>query len=410
MTLRSAGTCPHLGAAVTELSRDNRLMALALFLWACGEGLFIYLQPLYVQQLGANPVQIGGVLSLAGFSMAASFLPGGILADRVSRKKMMLAGWGLGLVAALVMAAARDWREFIPGAMLYTFSAFCVPAINATIADAADGAPLERVLTLVYAGFWAGSIVSPWVGGWLARLVEMRAIYVVAAMCFALSTTVVLMIKPQPARARMSAWQMPSVQSLRSSVALGVIVFAVFLAMYIGQPLAPNFLRDAGWPVERIGLIGSLHALGVTVLSPTIGRWSATASRKLGGLLMGQSLVWASLGLLLVGARAMPGLALGGFFMRGGYGACRNLTSAHIAGRVLPENRGAAFGLAETSMASAQMVAPYLAGWLYSLRPAAPIWVGLALVPVTMLFTPLLSRRPAVMGLANGKEPEEILA
>jgi predicted MFS family arabinose efflux permease len=51
---------------LTDLSRDNRLMALALFLWASGEGLFAYIQPIYVQQLGASPVQIGGVLSLAG--------------------------------------------------------------------------------------------------------------------------------------------------------------------------------------------------------------------------------------------------------------------------------------------------------------------------------------------------------
>jgi len=387
---------------VTDLSRDNRLMAVALFLWASGEGLFIYLQPIYVQQLGADPVQIGGVLSLAGFSMAVSFLPGGVLADRVSRKKVMLSGWGLGLVAALVMAAARDWREFIPGAMLYTFSAFCVPAISATIADAAGDAPLERVLTLVYAGFGAGSVVSPWIGGWLARLINMRAVYVVAAMCFGLSALAILMIKPQPVRARMSAWRMPSAASFRSNLALGGIVFAIFLAMYIGQPLAPNFLRDAGWPVERIGLMGSLYALGATALSPTIGRWSATASRKLLGLLAAQTLVWASLGLLLVGARTMPGLALLGLWMRGGYGACRNLTSASIAGRAGAENRGAAFGLAETFMASAQMVAPYLAGWLYSLRPAAPIWAGLALVPVTMLLTPILSRQS--LAVANPSE------
>jgi len=378
---------------VTDLSRDNRLMALALFLWASGEGLFIYIQPIYVQQLGADPVQIGGVLSLAGFSMAVSFLPGGILADRVSRKAMMLSGWGLGLVAALVMAAARDWREFIPGVMLYTFSAFCVPAISATIADAAGDAPLERVLTAVYAFFWAGSIASPWIGGWLASLINMRAVYVVAAMCFGLSALAILMVKPQPVRARMSAWQMPSAASLRSGAALGAIVFAIFLAMYIGQPLAPNFLKDAGWPVERIGLLGSLHALGVTLLSPTLGRWSATASRKLRGLLVAQALVWGSLGLVLVGARTLPGLALLGFWMRGGYGACRNLTSAHMAGRVSAENRGAAFGLAETCVASAQMVAPYIAGWLYSQRPAAPIWAGLALVPVAMLLTPILNRQ-----------------
>jgi MFS family permease len=378
---------------VTDLSRDNRLMALALFLWASGEGLFIYIQPLYVQQLGADPVQIGGVLSLAGLSMAVSFLPGGILADRVSRKKVMLAGWGLGLVAALVMAAARDWREFIPGAMLYTFSAFCVPAVSATVADAAGDVPLARVLTLVYAGFGAGSVVSPWIGGWLASRIGMHAVYVVAAMCFGLSALAILMVKPQPVRARMSAWQMPSAASLRSGVALGAIVFAIFLAMYIGQPLAPNFLKDTGWPVERIGLLGSLHALGATALSPALGRWSAAASHKLRGLLAAQALVWASLGLVLVGAQAMPGIALLGFWMRGGYGACRNLTSAHIAGHVPPENRGAAFGLAETSMASAQMVAPYLAGWLYSLRPAAPMLVGLALVPVTMLLMPILNRQ-----------------
>lgn len=237
-------------------------------------------------------------------------------------------------------------------------------------------APLERVLTLVYTGYWAGSIVSPWVGGWLAEIIGMRAIYVIAAGCYGLSTLAILMIKPQPVRARMSAWRFPSTASLQSGIALGVVVFAIFLAMYIGQPLAPNFLRDAGWPVERIGLLGSLHALGVTLLSPTLGRWSATASRKLRGLLAGQAFVWGSLGLVLIGAQAMPGVALLGFWMRGGYGACRNLTSAHIAGRVPPGNRGAAFGLAETSVASAQMVAPYIAGWLYNVRPAAPIWPG----------------------------------
>ena len=43
------------------LSRDNRLMALALFLWGMGEGLFIYIEPLALKGLGADPVQIGSV-------------------------------------------------------------------------------------------------------------------------------------------------------------------------------------------------------------------------------------------------------------------------------------------------------------------------------------------------------------
>jgi MFS family permease len=382
---------------VTDLSRNNRLIALALFLWASGEGLFIYLQPVYIRQLGANPVQIGGVLALAGLALTAAYLPGGILADHVSRKAVMMSGWGLGIVGALTMAAARDWRGFIPGVMLYSFSAFCVPAINATVADSAGNVPLERALTLVYAGYWAGSIVSPWVGGWLATLVGMRAVYVAAAVCYAVSMSVMLMVTSRPARARASAWQMPPVASLRSGVYWGLIVFAIFLAMYLGQPFAPNFLQDtASWSVERLGLLGSLNALGVTLLAPALGRWSATHRRR--GLWVAQAFMWMSLGLLLIGAWRMPAVVFLAFFLRGGYSACRSLTSAQIAGRVSEENRGAAFGLSDTAVASAQMAAPYIAGWLYAIRPAAPIWVGLVLIPMAMVLTSFLSRpiRPAL--------------
>ncbi len=393
---------------LTDLSRDNRLMALALFLWASGEGLFAYIQPIYVQQLGASPVQIGGVLSLAGLALVAAYLPGGILADRVRRKWVMLGGWGLGITGALLMAAARDWRGLIPAIMLYSFSAFCVPAISATIADAAGDVPLARVLTLTYAGYWAGSIVSPWVGGWLARLTSMRTVYVTAAVCFAISTWVMLRVTSQPVRARADIWQRPSGAVMRSSVLLGVIVFAIFLAMYIGQPLAPNFLQNvAGWPVERIGLLGSLNALGVTLLAPALGRWAAAS--KLRGLLAAQTLVWASLGLLLIGAQGLPGLVLAAFFLRGGYSACRNLTSAHIAGLVSMENRGVAFGLSETAVASAQMAAPYIAGWLYAVQPTAPILAGLALIPMGMLLAPILNRQSSIAGHASDTKRAEVL-
>ncbi len=385
---------------LTDLSRDNRLMALALFLWASGEGLFAYIQPIYVQQLGASPVQIGGVLSLAGLAIAVGYLPGGLLADRVRRKWVMLGGWGLGIAGVLLMAAARDWRGFVPAIMLYSFSAFCVPAISATIADAAGDVPLARVLTLTYSGFWAGNIVSPGVGGWLAQMVGMRVVYVIAAGCYVASTLVILMLTSQPVRARANIWQRPSGAVMRSGVLLGVIVFAIFLAMYIGQPLAPNFLQNiAGWPVARIGLLGSLNALGVTLLAPALGRWAAGG--KMRGLLVAQALVWASLGLLLIGARGLPGFVLAAFFLRGGYGACRNLTGAHIAGLVSAENRGVAFGLYETAVASAHMVAPYIAGWLYAIQPAAPIVAGLIFIPAVMLLTPILNHpiRPTMEAL-----------
>ena len=44
---------------MVALGRDNRLILTSLFLWGSGEGLWIYIQPLYTKRLGASPVQIG---------------------------------------------------------------------------------------------------------------------------------------------------------------------------------------------------------------------------------------------------------------------------------------------------------------------------------------------------------------
>ena len=374
---------------MNDLSRNNRWMMLALFLWASGEGLFIFIQPIYIQQLGANPAQIGRVLALAGFGLTIAYLPGGLLADRVPRKWMLLGGWSVGIVAALMIGFAHDWRGIIPGILLYSLSAFCVPAISATIADSAGPVPLARVLTLTYAGYWAGNIISPWAGGWMARLIGMRQVYFVAAACFMASTLAVLMISHPPRPVQTRARQTPSLSSLRSGALVSLIVFGMFLAMHIGQPLAPNLLKNtAGWSVDQIGLLGSLNAAGVTLVSPLLGRWSA--DRKLRGLWAAQALMWTSFGLLFIGVQGLPGLVYVSFFLRSGYGACRGLTSALIAGRVAEENRGAAFGLAESSAAAAQMASPYLAGQLYGLLPTAPVVAGLALIPVGMLIAPLL--------------------
>jgi len=362
---------------------------LALFLWASGEGLFIFIQPIYIQQLGANPAQIGRVLALAGFGLTIAYLPGGLLADRVPRKWTLLGGWSVGIVAVLMIGFAHDWRGIIPGILLYSLSAFCVPAISATIADSAGPVPLARVLTLTYAGYWAGNIVSPWAGGWLAQLIGMRPVYFFAAACFVASTLAMLMIShpPRPAQAR--ARQMPSLSSLRSGALVSLIVFAMFLAMHIGQPLAPNLLKNtAGWSVEQIGLLGSLNAAGVTLVSPLLGRWSA--ERKLRGLWAAQALMWTSFGLLFIGAQGLPGLVYVSFFLRSGYGACRGLTSAIIAGHVSEENRGVAFGLAESSVALAQMASPFIAGQLYSRSASEPVLAGLVLIPVGVLLSPLL--------------------
>lgn len=364
------------------MNRDTRFVALALLLWGFGEGLFFYIQPLYIEQLGANPVQIGELLSAMSVVSAVSFLPAGAMADRLPRKWVMCGGFVLGLVAVLLVGTARVWQDLIPGLLLYSLSAYCVPAINAYLACAVGGRNLERTFTTAFAGFAAGGILSPTFGGWLAEVATMRAVYFVAAAFFFLSMCAVLCVSPQPVPPRLK-------QSRRWRAVLdgrflrfAALVWVVFVAMFLAFPLAPNFLSDVWrWDVARIGTLGSFQGLGTMLLTLLLGRLGD--GHRARGMVMGQALVWGS-ALLLLLTGAFPALALA-YLMRGAYQGCRSLTQARATALGGEAERGLLLGAAEMTIAGAQVVAPYLAGWLYVGDAVYPFVASLALTPVAVL-------------------------
>lgn len=391
------------------MNRDTRLIALALSLWGFGEGLFLYIQPLYIEQLGADPVQIGGLLSTAAMVSAGTFLPAGILADRVPRKWLMVGGWITGLIGVLSVGLARGWQSLIPGLLIYALSAYCIPVINAYLAHAVGGRHLARVFTTVFAGYAAGSVISPTVGGWLAEVTTMRVVYFAAAALFAVSTLAVAQVSYQPVypqQQRKRRWR-----SLLNGrfLRFAAFVCALFVAMYLGYPLASNFLKDArGWSVANIGTLGSFQALGTALLSPLLGRLSDGAPGQLspsgsgedsppwagerrsplgrtGGLLVGQGLVWIS-ALILLLAATFPILA-GGYLLRGAYQGCRSLIQARGTALSSEADRGLILGATETIIAAAQVFAPYAAGWLYASDPTYPLVASLMLIPIALILT-----------------------
>src|SRR5512138_3338444 len=181
------------------MSRDLKIITLALFLWGCGEGLFFYIMPLYMEQLGATAPEVGAVLGLAAFLTACSFIPGGMLADRFDAKKIMIWGWAIGAVASLGMGLAATWQWFVPWILIYNISAYCIPAINTYIAEASGNIPLEHTITITFAGYAAGSIVSPFVGGRLAEVLGTPSLFTIGAGLFAVSFFIALSVRSHAA-------------------------------------------------------------------------------------------------------------------------------------------------------------------------------------------------------------------
>ena len=191
-----------------------------------------------------------------------------------------------------------------------------------------------------------------------------------------------LWVSPQPVPSRVK--QGPGWRTLlnRRFLRFAALTWLAFVAMYLGFPLTPNFLADVrGWDVARIGTLGSFQALGMMLLTLLLGRLGDGHRSR--GLMVGQVLVWGS-ALLLLLTGTFPALALA-HLLRGAYQGCRSLTQARATVLGGEAERGLLLGASETTIAVAQIVAPYVAGWLYAGGPVYPFVASLALIPVTLL-------------------------
>src|SRR5512136_3135732 len=228
------------------MSRDIKIITLALFLWGGGEGLFLYIMPLYMQQLGAAPQEVGAVLGLAAFLTACSFIPGGLLADRFDAKKVMIWGWAIGAVASLGMGLAPTWQWFVPWILIYNVSAYCIPAINTYIAEASGDIPLEHTITVTFAGYAAGSIVSPFIGGRLSTALGTPPLFIIGAIIFGLSFFIALSVSSHAPHLNYAKLRDQSLRRqftrLRPLTATYARLFFIFFTVLVGTILPANYL------------------------------------------------------------------------------------------------------------------------------------------------------------------------
>lgn len=372
------------------MSRDNKLLAFALMWWGFGEGLFLYIEPLYLRELGADPVGIGAALSLAAVALGATHIPAGFLADHFGRKPLFLAGWGLGVLATLLMFLAPNLPLFVLALMLYSFTGFVISPIYGYAAEARGQQSVQRAITLVSAGFWAGTIFSPALGGWIGQTFGLRYVFGVACAAFVVSTLTVLLLRAQP-KTPAPPGQARYAALLRNRRFTGflALMLAGLLAIQIGMPFMPNFAEDVRrMDVGVIGVLGSVSSVGIVMANVVLGQ---RMPRR--GFLIAQGLMALSM-LLLLGVASWPGLAAA-YFLRAGWFLAHNMGAAQVGRIVAPSESGLAFGLFETVTALALILGPLAAGPLYERSAMLPFQVSLGLIALTMPLIGWLAPREA---------------
>lgn len=358
--------------------------------------MFLLFQPIYLQQLGAGPIQIGVILGAFGAAMTLTHIPAGHLSDRIGRRPILIAAWLLGIAATLLMALAFNITLFVAGLLLYGVTAIVASPLDSYVTAARGTWSVARAITFISMTFNAGAVIGPLVSGRIADHYGFRTVYLVAAGVFVLSTVTIKFISPQPRDQRDPENPPGKLTSNGRYIGFLAVFFFVAFAAYVPQPLTPNFLKNEhALSLSAIGELISIGYLGSAILNLLLGQLEARL-----GFLLGQLGV-AGFALLLWRGMGFEWFALG-YFLLGGFRALRGLGVAQVRAFVHRSQMGLAYGITETLGSVTALLAPPLAGYLYSRDPRLMYPVGIVLIGLGLIITLVFVPRSRVL------QPERI--
>src|SRR5580704_9509857 len=130
-----------------------------------------------VYRLTGSMVLLGGISFCSQIPIFLLSTVGGIVADRYSRRRVVIATQTLSMLLALVLAAltlthtVRIWHIFVLAALLGAVNAFDIPARQSFIVEMVDRRDLMNAIALNSSMFNASRVVGPAIAGILVAAI-----------------------------------------------------------------------------------------------------------------------------------------------------------------------------------------------------------------------------------------------
>jgi len=358
------------------LNRDLKLILVSTLMGAFGDGLYYWILPLYIRDLGAGPVEVGIVFSVQCLTAAFTLIPGGFLADKYDRKKVMILGWLVWLPVLVIFSLAENWIQLLPGAVLYG----CwigQPASSAYIATSAEKEKMTLTFTMISVAWSFGYIFSPALGSYISAVVGIGCVFSLAFIFYALCAGGLFFISSQhattqPSKPPSSSASFKRKKMIAWSVFFAVIMFFIFLI----RPFVPQILQDVFNLSEfQVGIFGSITFLGSAPLGVLLGR-IGDKWKKGGAISACMILCCVSAGTLILFNNFFT-LSLACFLMGTSFTIWALMGA--VIGSIAPETfRARWISVPQATSMLAAFLAPYLGGLLYESSPYNPFLVFIA--------------------------------
>jgi MFS family permease len=295
--------------------RDFRLFLVGQFVSLCGTWIQTVAQGWLVLQLTNSAFAVGLVTAMGSLPILLFTLYGGVVADRVNKRRLVLLLQSLMLLEALTLAILTQLHlitvHWVMGLAVFSglLSAFEVPTRQSMIAEIVAREDLMNAIALGSSAFNVARVVGPSIAGALIATVGLAACFFVnAASYLAVIVSLTLMRVARPANpshveafgALKEGFRYIFGNPLPRAVVILIATFSVFGFSFM--PMMPVFARD----------VLHLDAKGYGVLVSAVGLGAAAAAIFMAGfggrtpgprLVLGSSLLF---GLVLTAAGLAP--------------------------------------------------------------------------------------------------------
>jgi MFS family permease len=276
-----------------QLPKEIYVALLGVFLFALGLTMLIPIIPLFITEgLGASKQWIGTATMLVALTAVITRIPGGALSDHVGRRRVMLIGAVLAIMAAALYLLSQHIVIFLAARLFSGLSLGLYTTANkALVADLAPPARRGEAMGLTNAAFSLSQVVSPLLGEGLKNAISFQAVFALSGALGVLALAISYTLpRTKPSRDPAASPR----RNIQSTLGARGMWAAVLLMMGLGAILAlmftfyPQIAADKALFADAPRLIApvamglglSIWAITDTVIEPIAGRISDRIGRQ----------------------------------------------------------------------------------------------------------------------------------
>lgn len=361
---RSAVTARFLGTFAALRHRNYRLLWAGTLISQTGDWMDQIALNWLVLQLTGSPTHLGLVNFFRGMPILFFALFGGVAADRVERRYLMIATQSAAMVLAFVLAGlvilelADVWLLMAVAAVRGVIISFNLPARHTLISDLVPRDDLANAVALNSLTLNLTKVMGPLVGGLIIGVAGVSACFLINGLSFiAVLGTLWAMDLPRTIRRKPTESLAQSLAGgfhyIRGNTGIRLLVLVALIPMFFAQPyltMLTVFAEDVyNIGPEGLGMLVSFAAAGSVCGALLVAAFSQAARR---GVIMLSFLFAYGVALILFSVNSWivlaPVLLMAAGAMQIAYNASNNMilqmaVPDEVRGRVLSTlflNRG----------------------------------------------------------------------